>query len=226
VALARALVLEPSVLLLDEPLGALDAKLRHSLRAELTALQRDVGITFVFVTHDQEEALEMSDRLAVMDGGRIVQLGTPQEVYQEPHSEFVADFLGVANLMDVECLPGSGPTRSVRFGDFTLEAQVPTGCGAGPGRAVIRPECVEVGDAGLNGGNRVPGMVDRAVFLGSTTQVKVRLPHGAVIQSLVTNASVHGGLASGQPVSVRLPAESLRVLSAASSAPVEVPAEV
>ena len=116
VALARALVLEPSVLLLDEPLGALDAKLRHSLRAELTSLQREVGITFVFVTHDQEEALEMSNRLAVMDGGRIMQLGTPQEVYQEPLTEFVADFLGVANLLDVECLPGSGgdPHGSVR----------------------------------------------------------------------------------------------------------------
>ena len=127
VALARALVLEPSVLLLDEPLGALDAKLRHSLRAELTSLQREVGITFVFVTHDQEEALEMSTRLAVMDGGRIVQLGTPQEVYQEPLTEFVADFLGVANLLDVECLPGIAATRTVRYGDFTLEAQAPAG---------------------------------------------------------------------------------------------------
>ena len=113
----RALVLEPSVLLLDEPLGALDAKLRHSLRAELASLQREVGITFVFVTHDQEEALEMSDRLAVMDRGRIVQLGTPQEVYQEPLTEFVADFLGVANLLDVECLPGSAATRT--FGTAT-----------------------------------------------------------------------------------------------------------
>jgi len=223
VALARALVLEPSVLLLDEPLGALDAKLRHSLRAELTALQRDVGITFVFVTHDQEEALEMSDRLAVMDGGRIAQLGTPQQVYQEPRSEFVADFLGVANLMDVECLSGSGPTRSVRFGDFTLEAQAPQGCEPGAGRAVIRPECVEVGEPGQGGRNRVPGMVDRAVFLGSTTQVRVRLPHGAVVQSLVTNATARGELASGQPVSVHLPPESLRVLSA-SRASAEVPA--
>src|SRR4051812_18271851 len=127
VALARALVLEPSVLLLDEPLGALDAKLRHSLRAELASLQREVGITFVFVTHDQEEALEMSTRLAVMDGGRIVQLGTPEEVYREPLTEFVADFLGVANLLDVECDPGSGLSRNVRFGEFALEAQVPQG---------------------------------------------------------------------------------------------------
>jgi spermidine/putrescine transport system ATP-binding protein len=213
VALARALVLEPSVLLLDEPLGALDAKLRHSLRAELTSLQRDVGITFVFVTHDQEEALEMSDRLAVMDGGRIAQLGTPQQVYREPRNEFVADFLGVANLMDVECLPGDGSMRRVRFGDVTLEAQAAEGCAAGPGRAVIRPECVEVGEPGLAGGNRVPGTVDRTVFLGSTTQLDVRLPHGAVLQSLVTNASVQGGLTRGQAVSVHLPPDALRVLS-------------
>src|SRR6476469_4733750 len=231
VALARALVLEPSVLLLDEPLGALDAKLRHSLRAELTSLQQEVGITFVFVTHDQEEALEMSDRLAVMDGGRIAQLGTPQEVYREPRSEFVADFLGVANLMDVECLSGSGGTRTVQFGDFTLEAQAPDDCGPGPGRAVIRPECVEVGEPGLDGANRVPGMVDRAVFLGSTTQVRVRLPHGAVVQSLVTNTSAPGGLESGQAVSVHLPAEALRVLSSshttpAAGTPTDVPAQV
>ena len=217
VALARALVLEPSVLLLDEPLGALDAKLRHSLRADLTSLQRDVGITFVFVTHDQEEALEMSDRLVVMDGGRIAELGTPQQVYQEPRTEFVADFLGVSNLMDVECLPGSGTTRAVRFGDVTLQAQAPAGCGTGPGRAVIRPECVELGEGGREGGreggNRVPGTVDRVVFLGPTTQVRVRLPHGAVVQSLVTNASVRDGFRTGQAVSVHLPAEALRVLS-------------
>jgi spermidine/putrescine transport system ATP-binding protein len=225
VALARALVLEPSVLLLDEPLGALDAKLRHSLREELTTLQRDVGITFVFVTHDQEEALEMSDRLAVMDRGRIAQLGTPREVYQEPRTEFVADFLGVANLIDVDCLPGSGTTRPVRFGDWTLLAQAPEGCQAGPGRAIIRPECVEVDQDGLEGPNRVPGMVDRTVFLGSTTQLNVRLPHGAVVQSLVTNASLSGGLTSGQPVSVHLPPEALRVLSTSSGAPEETAAD-
>jgi spermidine/putrescine transport system ATP-binding protein len=213
VALARALVLEPSVLLLDEPLGALDAKLRHSLRAELTTLQREVGITFVFVTHDQEEALEMSNRLAVMDSGRVMQLGTPEEVYQEPLTEFVADFLGVANLFDIECLSGSGITRSVRFGEFTLEAQAPAGHDAGPGRAVIRPECVELVEPGLTGSNRLPGMVDRTVFLGSTTQVMVRLPQGAVVQSLITNSSMRDGLTSGQPVTVQLPSQSLRVLA-------------
>jgi spermidine/putrescine transport system ATP-binding protein len=214
VALARALVLEPSVLLLDEPLGALDAKLRHSLRAELTALQKEVGITFVFVTHDQEEALEMSNRLAVMDGGRVMQLGTPEEVYQEPLTEFVADFLGVANLFDVECVTGSGLVRTVKFGEFTLEAQAPAGHDEGPGRAVIRPECVEVVEAGLTGANRLPGMIDRTVFLGSTTQVMVRLPQGAVVQSLVTTNTMRAELSSGQAVTVQLPSESLRVLAA------------
>ena len=216
VALARALVLEPAVLLLDEPLGALDAKLRQSLRGELTALQREVGITFVFVTHDQEEALEMSNRLVVMDGGHIMQLGTPEEVYREPVSEFVADFLGVANLLDIECLSGSGFLRPVRFGEFSLEAQAPVGHEAGPARAVIRPECVELSEAGITGGNRLPGMVDRTVFLGSTTQVMVRLPHGAVVQSLVKNDAASGSWSTGQPVTVSLPPDSLRVLASSN----------
>src|ERR1700751_3275726 len=110
VALARALVLQPSVLLLDEPLGALDAKLRRSLKVELKALQEQVGITFLYVTHDQEEALTMSDRLAVMRDGKVVQIGPPAEVYESPADTYVADFLGVSNLMPVEIVyrgPGS-----------------------------------------------------------------------------------------------------------------------
>ena len=214
VALARALVLEPAVLLLDEPLGALDAKLRHSLRAELTGLQREIGITFVFVTHDQEEALEMSNRLVVMDGGRIMQLGTAEEVYREPVTEFVADFLGVANLLDVECLSDTGVIRPIRYGEFTLHAKAAADHGTGPGRAVIRPECVELEEAGLTGTSRLPGMVDRTVFLGSTTQVLVRLPQGAVVQSLVTNQATSGTFTAGQPVTVCLPPESLRLLVA------------
>src|ERR1700760_443505 len=121
VALARALVLNPSVLLLDEPLGALDAKLRRSLKVELKALQERVGITFIYVTHDQEEALTMSDRLAVMNAGRIAQIGTPQEVYESPADAYVADFLGAANLLDIEVaerVPGSA--SSVKLGDLAL----------------------------------------------------------------------------------------------------------
>jgi ABC-type Fe3+/spermidine/putrescine transport system ATPase subunit len=165
----------------------------------------------------------MSNRLVVMDGGRIMQLGSPEEVYQEPLTEFVADFLGVANLLDVECLSDVGFTRKVRFGEFTLEAQAPAGHDTGPGRAVIRPECVELAEPGLTGANRIPGMIDRTVFLGSTTQVMVRLPQGASLQALVPNTSNRNGYASGQPVTVGLPPQSLRVL-AASGQPQQEPA--
>ena len=120
VALARALVLRPAVLLLDEPLGALDAKIRKQLRVELKALQEEVGITFVFVTHDQEEALSMSDRVAVMSNGRIEQIGTPDEVYENPATVFVADFLGVSNLMDAEPIAWDTGECTVRIGEFSL----------------------------------------------------------------------------------------------------------
>ena len=110
-ALARALVLKPAVLLLDEPLGALDAKLRKQLQLELKALQQQVGITFIYVTHDQEEALTMSDRIAVMRDGRVEQVAPPQEVYEEPATAFVADFLGVSNLMDGRP-PAASPTAA------------------------------------------------------------------------------------------------------------------
>jgi spermidine/putrescine transport system ATP-binding protein len=217
IALARALVLEPSVLLLDEPLGALDAKLRHSLRAQLTALQRRVGITFVFVTHDQEEALEMSDRLAVMSKGKIIQIGAPREIYQFPRSEFVADFLGVANLMDVE-VSTSGGVGPIKLGDFTLDAQIPDGYTPGMGRAVIRPESVHLEEGDLTGDNRLPGMVERVVYLGSTSQVFVRLPQGSVVQSLVTNAVNEEPWSSGDACRVRMPSDSLRVLETSGDA--------
>ncbi len=122
VALARALVLKPAVLLLDEPLGALDAKLRKALQIELKALQQQVGITFIYVTHDQEEALTMSDRIAVMADGRVEQVAPPREVYEEPSTVFVADFLGVSNLMDAEAVGGANGCCRVSVGDFELDA--------------------------------------------------------------------------------------------------------
>src|SRR5213594_843748 len=123
VALARALILNPAVLLLDEPLGALDAKLRKALQLELKALQEEVGITFVYVTHDQEEALTMSDRLAVMSNGRVEQIGTPSEVYEEPGTAYVADFLGVSNLMRATASgAGSNGGCLVKIGEFELLA--------------------------------------------------------------------------------------------------------
>src|SRR6266480_692451 len=122
VALARALVLNPAVLLLDEPLGALDAKLRKALQIELKALQEEVGITFIYVTHDQEEALTMSDRLAVMSNGRVEQIGSPEEVYEEPTTAYVADFLGVSNMMTARADGAAGRVGKVHLGTFELTA--------------------------------------------------------------------------------------------------------
>ena len=123
VALARALVLRPRVLLLDEPLGALDARLRKNLQVELKALQSELGVTFVFVTHDQEEALTMSDRIAVMNEGSVEQAGAPREVYEEPRTVFVADFLGVSNLLSADAVGPDGDACSVRVGDRTFRAR-------------------------------------------------------------------------------------------------------
>jgi spermidine/putrescine transport system ATP-binding protein len=210
VALARALVLNPAVLLLDEPLGALDAKLRRSLKIELKALQERVGITFLYVTHDQEEALTMSDRLAVMNAGRIVQIGTPRQVYEEPAEAYVADFLGAANLMEVEVISAG----ALRIGDFGLATER---CEAGPGsaHAVIRPERVRIEPHGSPGDNRVPAMVERVVFLGAATQVMLRLAPGAPLQALVQNDGEHPDLTQGTPVHAYLPPDALRVLAGA-----------
>ena len=214
VALARALVLEPRVLLLDEPLGALDAKLRTSLRAELTGLQREVGITFVFVTHDQGEALEMSDRLAVMDGGRVVQCGAPREVYEQPEAEFVADFLGVANLFDVRLHRGHrGRARRARGPDARSSPASRRAWAAVTARAVVRPESGYLEPAGESGPGRVPGLVERSVFQGSTTLVHVRLAHGPSCRSSWSNGVTRGPVQGRQRRDGRvLPPGALRLL--------------
>ena len=217
VALARALVLGPAVLLLDEPLGALDAKLRRSLKVELKALQERVGITFLYVTHDQEEALTMSDRLAVMNSGKIVQIGGPREVYEEPGDTYVADFLGVSNLMEVDVVErGPGPRCHIRVGEAGLVAERGEVEGLGPAHAVIRPERVRIEPYGSAGDNRVPAMVERLVFLGAATQVMLRLGAGVPLQALIQNDGEQTGLAQGSPVHVFLPPDGLRVLGGES----------
>ena len=168
-------MLRPAVLLLDEPLGALDAKIRKQLRLELKTLQEEVGITFVFVTHDQEEALSMSDRVAVMSDGRIEQVGTPAEVYEDPASVFVADFLGVSNLMDAEPVAWSGGECSVRIGETTLRARCGDVAARGRVRIVARPERLELLEHGAQGDNCLVGMVERTVYVGASLQVIVRL---------------------------------------------------
>jgi len=215
VALARALVLQPSVLLLDEPLGALDAKLRRSLKVELKALQEQVGITFLYVTHDQEEALTMSDRLAVMRDGKIVQLGRPAEVYEEPADTYVADFLGVSNLMEVDVISrGPGAQCEVRLGEVVLISEHGGQNTPDRAHAVIRPERVRIEDFGSAGPNRVPAMVERLVYLGSSTQVFLRLAAGSEVQALLSNdGGQHLQLTHGTPVHVYLAPDALRVLS-------------
>jgi spermidine/putrescine transport system ATP-binding protein len=223
VALARALVLNPSVLLLDEPLGALDAKLRRSLKVELKALQERVGITFLYVTHDQEEALTMSDRLAVMHAGRIVQLGTPRAIYEEPADTYVADFLGVSNLMEVDVVErGPGSQCRVKLGEMALVVDRAEVDALGPAHALIRPERVRIepynqdGQDGQAGPNRVPAMVERLVFLGASTQVMLRLAPGALLQAVVPNDGTEATLSQGTPVHVFLAPDVLRVLGGAT----------
>jgi spermidine/putrescine transport system ATP-binding protein len=186
VALARALVNLPRVLLLDEPLGALDLKLRKNLQVELKKIQRDVGITFVYVTHDQEEALTMSDRIAVMNHGRIDQIGDPEEVYDRPATTFVAGFIGVSNLM-----PGT-VRKSGRDGEVELDSGVKVSTdidGFNPGErchAVVRPEKLFLGRGGREEPT-VEGMVESSLYLGTSTQLIVRLPGDVRMTVLVPN---------------------------------------
>jgi spermidine/putrescine transport system ATP-binding protein len=212
VALARALVLKPAVLLLDEPLGALDAKLRKALQVELKALQQQVGITFIYVTHDQEEALTMSDRIAVMADGRVEQVAAPREVYEEPATVFVADFLGVSNLMDVEAVGHADGHCRLRVGDFELDAARGDVDATGATKVTIRPERVRLSGHDDSGPNSLPGMVERLVYLGNAVQVIVRLAVGVTIQALVQNVGEEIPWSQGTPVRAHLPAEALRVL--------------
>ena len=169
VALARATVVEPKALLLDEPLGALDLKLRQGMQVELKEMQRELGITFIFVTHDQEEALTLSDRIAVFNEGRIEQLGTPQEIYEHPSSSFVADFVGTSNLFDAaeaqRMLKADGP-RSLRPEKITLS---PSGTG-------------------------IPGTITEVIYLGTSTRLLVDLDGGYrlnVLEQNVSGSAVH-----------------------------------
>ena len=218
VALARALVLEPSVLLLDEPLGALDAKLRKALQLELKSIQEKFGITFVYVTHDQEEALTMSDRIAVMSDGRVEQVATPERIYEEPETVFVADFLGVSNLMPATAEGAADGACRVKHGDFALRASRGEIDRRGETHVVIRPERVSIEPYEANGENRIPGMVERVVYLGSSEQLVIRLATGDVVQALFVRDGSQHEWSQGTAVQVHLPADALRVLPPSSAA--------
>jgi len=189
VALARALVNLPKVLLLDEPLGALDLKLRKELQVELKRIQREVGITFVYVTHDQEEALTMSDRIAVMNRGRVEQVASPEDVYNRPATTFVAGFIGVSNLMPATVKGGNeveldqGQTISTATDGFAAGERC---------HAVVRPEKLQVqlpeNGAAPSGQPRVEGIVASSLYLGTATQIAVDLGEDVRMTVLVPNA--------------------------------------
>jgi len=221
VALARALILNPKVLLLDEPLGALDAKLRKRLQIELKALQEEVGITFIYVTHDQEEALTMSDRIAVMSQGRVEQVGGPKEIYESPATAYVADFLGVSNLMDAQAAGVGDGGCKVSVGEFSLIAGQGDADTAGDCKVTIRPERVEIEAQGAIGENRVPAMVERTVYVGSVLQVILHLATGQTIQAWTPNTGGGDPQRSGDAITVYFPREALRVLPEGGTAVLE-----
>jgi spermidine/putrescine transport system ATP-binding protein len=208
VALARALVNRPSVLLLDEPLGALDLKLRRQMQLELTKIQREVGITFVYVTHDQEEAMTMSDRIAVMNRGAVVQVGTPQEIYERPASLFVADFIGSSNILPGRVTARDGGLGAVELADGSLvRVPMPDGVAAGADvRLVVRPDHMRIGGAG---DNSLTGTVVKVSYLGTHRQVTVRLGSGAevaVTQGLSADQGTAEAAEVGSTVEVTWPA--------------------
>jgi spermidine/putrescine transport system ATP-binding protein len=220
VALARALVNRPAVLLLDEPLGALDLKLRKAMQLELKSLNREVGATFVYVTHDQEEALTMSDRIAVMNEGRILQLGTPTEIYERPRSRFVADFIGQTNFLAGTLARVVGETGEVEIpGSVVVRGRLPPGgIQTRSVTVAVRPERVSLAaDFGPDGTpstwNRLAGTVADVIYLGTHTQVVVALPAGGEVTVHRQNRTGgDGGVQPGENVLVAFDPASATIL--------------
>lgn len=201
VALARALVIRPRVLLLDEPLAALDRKLREQMRAELREIQRRVGITTVFVTHDQHEALGLSDRIAVMQAGSVEQLGRPREIYECPATRFVADFIGASSLIE-GILVDAGTVELA--GGIRLDVRLRRPGGAGtPVQLLIRPEHVEVPSAADGG---LPAKVTSVMYLGDHSEIRLEIAGATHVLATVRGAT---RLQAGESVPVRLPPEAL-----------------
>ncbi len=185
VALARSLVIEPAVLLLDEPLGALDANLRRRMQVELKRVQREVGITFIYVTHDQEEALSMSDRIVVMRDGKAEQIGTPTEIYREPRTEFVATFIGQCNVLEATVEEVSNnQIICAQDGFGRLKAVNPSRFPVNVGKTVklaVRPENISIGAAAKGKENRAKVQISDHIFVGSTSRCIVSLDNGIEI---------------------------------------------
>jgi spermidine/putrescine ABC transporter ATP-binding subunit len=218
VALARAIVTKPSVLLLDEPLGALDKKLREQMQVEIRILQREVGITTVVVTHDQEEALTLSDRIVVMEDGRIVQVGTPQEVYGSPATAFISDFIGVSNTIPGVVLGTEGNLATVQAVASGVVLRAPLGPKAGRKvEMAVRPENILLARPSSDGYNVLDGVVSHVVYTGPVTYFHVEADSGGKFIALMSNV-ISDRLADQPKVGQRIPIawryESTRLLPA------------
>jgi iron(III) transport system ATP-binding protein len=213
VALARALVLNPDVLLLDEPLSNLDAKIRIQVRAEIRKLQKELGITTIYVTHDQEEALTLSDRIAVINLGRLQQIGSPRDLYERPENSFVADFIGINNLIP-------GEVKEVNAAEKSMNIDTPIGrliCthrhGLGPGDRCtisVRPETASIGksEEALKGLNLVTGSVSFAYYIGNTIRYDVEVGGGLLFKVDIQNPWEHQPYEAGEKVFVRFPVKT------------------
>jgi len=209
VALARALVIEPEVFLLDEPLSNLDAKLRHDVRLEIRQLQQELGLTTVFVTHDQEEALTVADRLIVMNKGVVEQIGTPEELYDRPRTHFVADFIGKSNFLRGR-VAGPGEFRTAGGAVVRFDGNAPSGAEI----LAVRPERIRLvpADAPQGAANRLPGRVDLVTFLGATIETLVTLDDGTRAVIHAQNADGAGRAVPGARVAVEWDAAASLVL--------------
>jgi iron(III) transport system ATP-binding protein len=199
VAVARALVLEPKVLLFDEPLSNLDAKLRRRVREDIRQLQQKLNLTVAYVTHDQEEALAVSDRIIVMSNAKIAQIGTPRELYEEPSSLFVADFIGDANLIDAEVIEERGERALVRLGPLEVEL-ARRGARMGPVKVAVRPDAVTIGDGvGPANGAAVAATVVKGSYLGRHIEYTLATPLGELF---VVDRRTRAPLPAGTAVTI------------------------
>ncbi len=239
VALARALVKRPAVLLLDEPLGALDLKLRQAMQYELKAMQRSLGITFIFVTHDQEEAMTMADRIAVMDQGKVLQVGTPEDIYETPTSKFVADFIGETNFLEAHIVRADGDLAEVSLDGSAVFKAATGGQPVSPNQSVtiaLRPEKINVfaarGTIEYDEGstesseefkrallrnpniNILPGVVVQDIYIGTDTRYVIRLPGKQQVIARVQNYGLKSDtyFEAGEEVNLYWNAENARVL--------------
>jgi putative spermidine/putrescine transport system ATP-binding protein len=216
VALARALAIQPQVLLLDEPLSALDAKIRVSLRNEIRAIQRQLGITTIYVTHDQEEALSLSDRVVVMSNGRIEQVGAPFEIYNFPTTRFVASFVGTLNVLSADVADAASGRLRVDGQDIQAAKPVTDRASGKPVSVALRPEVITLHSNGANGNgtssNHLSGTVDDVMFLGPTMRIKVRL-RDQFLQFDEFNNPQMAPPQPGQSVTVSFPPEACLLLA-------------